>query len=141
MNNLMHFISQNITYVLVLIAAIIVYLIFEIQQKLKKRYLITSTKAIHLANREKARFIDIRDSEKFKAAHIINAENISYKTLSESRFSLTKQQLKSPLVIYSDEKNQVVKAYQILKNQHEQIYVLEGGIQGWKSASLPISKN
>jgi len=94
-----------------------------------------------LINHDNAVVVDIRPAEEFKDGHIINAMNMPVADLESRRKELEKHKDK-PVVLYCQggaESGRVIRGF-----KHEgfgNLYVLKGGMQAWKSAGLPLTRD
>jgi thiosulfate/3-mercaptopyruvate sulfurtransferase len=135
MENISHFVSQNLLFCLSFILLLGIYIIFELTQVKKSQHNLSVADAVMTVNRNKGIYLDTRDSEAFSNAHIIGAQNISYPELEEKNKKLVKHKDK-PIVIYGE---QPEKAMLILRKAgFEQVYTLQGGLAAWSQASYPV---
>ena len=90
-------------------------------------------------NQENAILIDIRSNDLFKAAHIAQARNISQAELESKAANLAKDK---PIVVVCEHGRNAPKAVATLRKLgFEQLFTLEGGLQGWIQAGLPVKKS
>jgi phage shock protein E len=84
--------------------------------------------------------LDIRTPEEFKSFHISGATNIDfYGSNFEQRInSLDKSK---PYLVHCASGGRSTRSLQIFqKHDFQSIYHLDGGINGWKNAGLPVEK-
>ncbi len=93
-----------------------------------------------LLNHDKALLLDLRTSTDFAAGHIISARNIPAAELADRQEEL--QKFKSnPIIFCCSRNSDGVKAGRILKPAgFEKIYSLKGGLEAWRTANLPITR-
>lgn len=102
---------------------------------------IASSEVTRLMNHEKALVIDVRSSADYEAGHILNAINIPEKDLTQEQKKLQKHK-QQPLVVYCGTGALAGRSARLLKTQgYEKVYCLQGGLQAWQTANLPISKD
>lgn len=80
--------------------------------------------------------IDVRSAAAFEAAHIEGSVNISADALAHKKFPPQKT-----LILADDalgQRSARVAAEALVKQGHEQVFVLEGGISLWKIEGLPL---
>jgi rhodanese-related sulfurtransferase len=93
-----------------------------------------------LINKENARVIDVREAAEFRAGHITGSENIPVARIAEHLEQL-KTDLTRPIVVVCNLGQSAGAVTQQLKGAGlTQVYKLDGGINNWKSQSLPLVK-
>jgi len=101
---------------------------------------LSPTEATIWINRRKAHVLDLRTEEVFKAGHLPGAKLASMANLIGAIETL-KLDRKRPLVLVCDNGSQSRKALaQVQKLEFVEVGVLEGGVQAWKTAALPLVK-
>jgi rhodanese-related sulfurtransferase len=96
------------------------------------------SEAVQLANQKDALFIDIRGHDAFKTGAIAQSRNIPVADINNKLSSLPKDK---PLIIVCERGREAVRiAADLRKKGYEQAVVLEGGLQAWLQAGMPISK-
>ena len=101
---------------------------------------LSPTEATIWINRRKAHVLDLRTEEAFKAGHLPGAKLASMANLIGTIETL-KLDRKRPLVLVCDNGSQSRKALaQVQKLEFVEVGVLEGGVQAWKTAALPLVK-
>lgn len=94
-----------------------------------------------LINQSNAMVVDLRPAGEYANGHIINAMNIPVAELESRRKQLDKYKDK-PVILYCQggaESGRVVRGF-----KHEgfnEIYVLKGGLQAWKNAGMPVTRD
>ncbi|MCY4154645.1 MAG: rhodanese-like domain-containing protein [Gammaproteobacteria bacterium] len=98
------------------------------------------TEVTRLLNHDKALLLDLRTSADFAAGHIISARNIPTAELEDRKKELQKFK-DNPIIFCCNRNLDGVKAGRILKLAgFEKIYSLKGGLEAWRSANLPITR-
>lgn len=101
---------------------------------------LTPNEAVLLINRENAMVLDVRDDAEFANGHITGARNIPLGHLADRLAELQKFKDK-PIIVNCQVGGRSAKACDILRKQEfSQIYGLEGGLNAWNEAKLPIVK-
>lgn len=91
-------------------------------------------------NRRKAHVLDLRAEEAFKAGHLPGAKMANVASL-EAAIETLKLDRKRPLVLVCETGSQSRKALvRVQKLGFLEVGVLEGGVQAWKIATLPLVK-
>lgn len=94
--------------------------------------------ATRLINDANAQLIDIRASGEFAAGHIPNSKNIPLVDLDKRLAEVPKDK---PTIVVCALGATASKAAATLRTAgHEQVHVLEGGLQKWREAGMPVVK-
>jgi len=101
---------------------------------------INVTEATMLINK-RAQIIDVRSAEAYAAGHIQNAKSLPLSNLNE-QLPLLKLKKDKPVLVVCDRGVTAVKAAVLLsKAEYIDVHVIEGGLNAWKDAQLPIVKS
>lgn len=102
---------------------------------------LTSAEAVTLINRSHAIILDVRDEAEFATGHIAQAKNIDLAALPNRLNELNKYKAK-PILVSCQRGVRGVKACDILrKAEFTEVYHLQGGLDAWLRANLPVVKN
>lgn len=101
---------------------------------------VSTLQATQMINRDDALMLDVRDTDAFAKAHILNARNIPMAQLQERVAELAKGKGKTRTIIVHCETGVRSSAAHALlaKEGFEKVFTLSGGIAAWKSAGLPV---
>ncbi|WP_417542289.1 rhodanese-like domain-containing protein [Methylophaga thalassica] len=137
MENLGEFIVNH--WILSTAWIVLAWLVFSdaINRKLTGLQPLDVNQSVRLVNQYKGKFIDVREPDEFEKEHIADSVNLPLSKLDEE---LKKLKNKSqPLVIVCASGQRARNAAKKLKsNDFEEVYVMTGGINGWKEAKLPL---
>lgn len=101
---------------------------------------VSTAEATNLINREDAQVVDVRDGSGFASGHLIGAKNIPTAKFAERSADLEKLKGK-PVIVCCDTGIRSNKAVGELKKLgFDKVFSLEGGIEAWSKAGLPITK-
>jgi rhodanese-related sulfurtransferase len=101
---------------------------------------LSATEAVNLINRNNALVLDVRELTEFETGHIVNAKHIPLAALAERMNELKKYKDK-PILVNCQRGMRSAKACDILrKAEFTQVHNLQGGIEAWLSAKLPVIK-
>ena len=101
---------------------------------------INVTEATMLINK-RAQIIDVRSAEAYAAGQIQNANSLPLSNLNE-QLPLLKLKKDKPVLVVCDRGVTAVKAAVLLsKAEYIDVHVIEGGLNAWKDAQLPIVKS
>ena len=94
--------------------------------------------ATRMINDQDAVVLEVRSSNEFAAGHLPQARNIPVEDVAKRAAELAANK---PVIIYCQSGNRAGKAAAALRaTGREQVYVLDGGLQGWQQAGLPVVK-
>lgn len=101
---------------------------------------LSTAEAITLINRQHALVLDVREDTEFASGHIIDAKHIPLAKLPERLSELNKYKDK-PILVNCQRGMRSAKACEILrKAEFKQIHNLQGGLEAWMTAKLPVVK-
>ena len=135
----MEFIQQNIFLVAIAAVSGIAFLVLSLRTAGGKNSL-TPTQATLLINREDAQIIDVREPDEYVAGHLPESRNIPLGRLEERAGELDKFK-DAPLILVCKTGARTVGACkQLEKLGFTRAHALEGGIEAWRTAGLPLKK-
>ncbi len=118
---------------------LVVILISEIRRKNATQFYVSPIKATAMINRSDAQIVDIRDKNAFNQGHIIDALHLPLSEIDKQKNLLDSER---PAIIVCERGQTSMSAYNLLKDtMSENLFVLEGGLNAWKEAELPIVKS
>jgi rhodanese-related sulfurtransferase len=102
---------------------------------------ITVPQATLMVNQRKAVLVDIREDDVVSSAGIVpNAKRMLIKDLKDKADSLAKSK-DIPLVVLCQAGARAGAAATVLKTAgYKEVFVLEGGVNAWKEAGMPVKK-
>lgn len=101
---------------------------------------VSVVRATQLINQSGALVLDVREPAAYAAGHLRDAKNIPLKEVSNRVGDLSKYKGK-PVIAVCQSGSQSARAAALLRKAgFEQAYSLEGGLNGWVGAGLPLAK-
>ena len=101
---------------------------------------ISPTEAVQCMNREKGLVIDVSTKEEFSASHIKTSLSVPLEEL-EARLQSVAKNKSVPLIMVCEGGTRSKRAQALAqKLGYEKVHSLQGGLQAWKEANLPVSK-
>jgi rhodanese-related sulfurtransferase len=101
---------------------------------------VSATEAVLQLNRDKPLVLDVRDATEFAAGHIQGAKHIPVAELA-SRIKEIEKFKNKPVLVHCQKGMRAKAACTILKaQQFTQLRNLEGGLDAWVEAKLPLVK-
>ena len=94
--------------------------------------------AIALKDREGGVFVDVREEHEVAVEHVKGSLQIPLKTLSDNLAKLEKYRKKPVIVVCAAGQRSAAGCRILSKAGFENVSQLEGGIQAWEKAGLPL---
>jgi rhodanese-related sulfurtransferase len=139
--NCVDFIKENILLIGLAIGSGVMLLLPAFKKNAAGVPNLSSTEAVTLINRSHALVLDVRDAGEFAAGHIAEAKNIDLASLPDRLKELNKYKSK-PILVNCQKGVRGAKACEILrKAEFTQVHHLQGGLEAWLSAKLPVVKS
>ena len=102
---------------------------------------LSAAEAVLMLNRGKPLILDVRDAKEFASGHIQGAKNISSADL-QNRFKEIEKFKDKPVVVHCQRGSRAKNAIKVLKaQQFSQLNNLQGGLDAWVEAKLPLVKS
>lgn len=102
---------------------------------------ISPVEAVTLMNRGKPLILDVRDEAEFAVGHIQGAKHIPVAEL-ESRMKEIVKFKDKPVLVHCQKGMRANKACAILRSaEFTQVHNLQGGLESWIVAKMPVVKN
>lgn len=102
---------------------------------------LSAAEAVLMLNRGKPLILDVRDATEFATGHIQGAKNIPLAELANRLKEIEKFKDK-PVLVHCQRGMRAKSAIKILKaQQFSQLNNLQGGLDAWVEAKLPLVKN
>lgn len=100
---------------------------------------VTTLEATRLINGKNAQIVDVRAPAEFAAGSLPNAKNIPAATLKDRLGELKKER---PIILVCNTGASAgPAAAQLRASGFTEVYVLAGGVKGWREAGLPLRKS
>jgi rhodanese-related sulfurtransferase len=99
---------------------------------------VTTLEATRLINSKNAQIVDVRAASEFAAGSLPNAKNIPSANLKERAGELKKE--RPVILVCATGASAGPAAAQLRASGFADVYVLAGGIAGWREAGLPLRK-
>lgn len=135
----MEFFRQNVLLIGLAVGSGIALLWPMLQRSVAGVSRLTATEAVLLINRSKALVLDVRTPEEFAQGHLQGARHVPLAQLMAQLPSLEKYRQK-PVILVCQRGSRALTAAKMLKDaQFSQLHVLQGGVQAWQAAHLPLT--
>lgn len=101
---------------------------------------VSPTEAVLLMNRSKTLILDVREEAEFVTGHIQGAKHIPLAEL-ETRVKELEKHKGKPVLVHCQRGVRSSKACKLLAGlEFTQLYQLEGGLDKWAAANMPLVK-
>jgi len=138
---LLQFIQNHWALCLAFVATLAFLIFEELKGKMGGIARISPQNATILLNRENATIIDLRNQNAFSSGHIINSFNIERNGF-DTHIHKIESHKNHPIILLDEADNHIAAiGTKLKKSGFTKIYLLSGGLQAWKNAQLPITKN
>lgn len=129
---------------LLLLGALVVVLTMIIKMEIESRFSgipqLMAMDAVRLMNNDETVVIDVRENQEFTDSHIKGARHIPMGKIKDRLNELEKYKDK-PVLAYCRSGSRSNYVCRVLKKQgFTQVSNLSGGIIGWQSANLPLTR-
>jgi len=136
---LIEFAGNHSLLVLALFAILVMLVGTEIQQRLSQVKAVGPAEATRLLNHENAVMIDMRSDKDYREGHIVNAVHVP-DGKGDIPAALNKHHDR-PVIVYCQRgNNSTAVCNRLSKQGFESVYNLQGGVQAWQKAELPLTK-
>jgi len=139
MQRLLDYATHHPGLSLLLTAAVLAVMIYELRERARGQGAIGPQDAVRLMN-QGAALLDVRDAEAFAAGHIRGARHLPAEQLTGSLDSL-KRFKDRPVIVYCERGNSAVAALRTLAAQgFTKVVNLRGGLGAWRAENLPVTR-
>lgn len=135
----MEFIQQNIVLVAIAVVSGAMLLAMTFRST-GGRNSLNPTQATLLINRENAQVIDVREADEYAAGHLPESRNIPAGKLEERAGELDKLRDVPLILICQTGARSSGACPRLVKLGFTKVHNLEGGINAWRTAGLPLKK-
>ena len=139
MQRLLEYANHHPGLSLLLGAALIAVLIYELRERSRGLGAIGPQDAVRLMN-QGAAVLDVRDAEAYAAGHIRGARHMPADRLADSLDSL-KRFRERPVIVYCERGSSAATALRTLAAQgFTKVVGLRGGLGAWRTENLPVTR-
>ena len=139
MDQLLQFLVQHPVLSSALGAVFVLLILNEMSHVVTGEKRLAPLEAVRLINDRNALVLDVRPANDFKKGHILNALNVPQAKLAERLTELGKDTAR-PIVVYCALGGVAAQAtHQLKKAGYSEVYPLQGGLNNWLNASLPVT--
>jgi rhodanese-related sulfurtransferase len=140
LERLPEFIGNHYILVAALVILVIVLIRTEIGQFTRRYKMVSPAELVRLINRDNALIIDVSASADYDRGHIAGARHVALNQLDPEHKELAKvRELPVAVVCRSGTVSQGVCA-RLSKAGFTQVHCLDGGVNAWIAADLPVVK-
>lgn len=140
MQDVLAFLQLHWVLSLTLIITLALLIIIEYVKQKKGAIRVNPAQLTQLINHKNAVIIDVRDTNAFQSGHIVGAISIPLKNFEEKLKKIEKFKTQ-PIVLVCGSGTESARGVASLQKEGFTVYLLEGGINAWKTAEMPLVKN
>ncbi|MDP3560485.1 MAG: rhodanese-like domain-containing protein [Legionellaceae bacterium] len=118
--------------------AVLLLVILAVELRAKRNKGLTPLEVVQAINHAQALVLDVRDKEAFDKGHIVGSRHHMPESLSKD--VLQKYKKKNIILVCQQGNVSSRVAADLRKSGLENVSVLQGGIQAWQAAELPLGK-
>lgn len=137
---LLAFANRNLYLSLGLVAITVALVYTEIARLLRGYKSLRPAELTALINRENALVVDLSPSGDFEKGHIAGSRSVAVSQFDPESKLLAKARSLPVVVTCRNGQASAGAAKRLKKAGFEQVYWLDGGVQGWQQADLPLVK-
>tara|TARA_R110002050_G_scaffold269917_2_gene412752 strand:- start:297653 stop:298072 length:420 start_codon:yes stop_codon:yes gene_type:complete len=137
MENVGSFIVNHWLLVTIFVVLLALILSDAVNRKISGVTPLGTAEAIQIVNQRDGVFLDIREASEFKKEHIADSTSIPLSKL-EADISKLKDPAQAIILICVSGQRSRTAAKQLRSHGFSNIYVLNGGLNAWKDAKLPL---
>ena len=126
---------------LAMVAVIMAIVYEELRSKIGGISRLAPHEVTNLINHEDAVVLDLRTQAVFSGGHIINAVNIQAADIESQLQKIAQYKTCALVLVDNTDASAAGIAAKLKKQGFEKVFVLAGGINAWKNASLPLTKS
>lgn len=139
MDQLLQFVGQHPVLFSALGAVLVLLILNEMSGVVTGEKRVSPLEAVRLINDRHAVVVDVRPPADYKKGHILNAVNLPQSKLGERLGELGKDTSR-PILVYCALGGVAAQASHTLKKAgYAEVYPIKGGLNGWLTASLPVT--
>lgn len=137
MEQFVAFISNHWVLSSLFVVTLVAFLIHEMILARAETADLTPLQAIQLINHEKAVVLDIRSKSVYAKGHIVDSLHIELEAL-DKKMALLEQRSSKPIILVCANGQQSRKLLDKLQKKGLKVFAMQGGIQAWTEAQLPL---
>ena len=139
MQRLLDYATHHPGLSLLLGAALLAVLVYELRERSRGLGAISPQDAVRLMN-QGATVLDVRDAEAYAAGHIRGARHLPADRLADSLDSL-KRLKERPVIVYCERGSSAATTLRTLAAQgFTKVVSLRGGLGAWRTENLPVTR-
>jgi rhodanese-related sulfurtransferase len=139
MSHFVHFVTNHWILCSLFVVVLIALLVNEWIHRSFGALGVAPESAVLMMNHQHAIVLDIRGETSFLEGHVLGAHHLPSHSVEKKIGTLQKYKDK-PIILVCTQGQESSKVHRQLKEKGFQVVVLEGGIQAWKAAGLPLVK-
>lgn len=140
LQNLPQFVQNNILLVAIFAVLLVMLIAGEFSRLTRKYKAISPGQLTQLINRENALVIDVSAIADYQAGHVIGARHVAMSQFDPESKDLQKVKDLPVVVVCKTGQTAAGACERLAKAGFAKVYWLEGGMQAWTGADLPLTR-
>jgi rhodanese-related sulfurtransferase len=139
LSRLPDFIQSNLMLVAIFVVLLVLLISSEFSRLTRKYKAITPGQLVQLINRQNALVIDVSPQADYQTGHIVGSRHVSMSQFDPESKDLAKVKELPITVVCKTGQTAAQACARLSKAGFTQVFWLEGGMQSWISADLPLA--
>jgi len=139
MAHLLEFAQSHIGLLIALLVVLALLIANEIHGNLTGGKRLSAAEAVRLINDRDPLIVDVRPAADFKRGHLLNASHAPLAKFDDHLGQLARDKSRPMLVYCALGSSSSAAVDKLRKSGCTEVYPLEGGINAWLSANLPVT--
>ena len=140
LHNLPQFVQNNILLVAIFAVLLVMLVASEFSRLTRKYKAISPGQLTQLINRDNALLIDVSAISDYQAGHVIGAKHVAMSQFDPESKDLQKVKDLPIAVVCKSGQSAATACERLSKAGFTKVYWLEGGMQAWTGADLPLTR-
>lgn len=140
MDQLIPFVQQNLFLALIFAGLTVALVVTEVRRLFRGYKTVSPNQLTELINRENALVLDLRGQSDFEKGHILGSRHLLPSQVDPESKLLTKAKEAPVVLVCAMGVSAGGVAEKLVKAGYRRVAVLDGGINAWTGAGLPLAK-
>lgn len=140
MDQLIPFVQQNLFLALIFAGLTVALVVTEVRRLFRGYKTVSPNQLTELINRENALVLDLRGQSDFEKGHILGSRHLLPSQVDPESKLLAKAKEAPVVLVCAMGVSAGVVAEKLVKAGYRRVAVLDGGINAWTGAGLPLAK-
>lgn len=134
------FIAAHVMLVGILVALVVALVAHEFGRFTRKYKSLSPAQLVQLVNRDNALVVDVSSAAEWQAGHIVGSRHVQMSQFDPENKELAKVRDLPVVVVCKMGQTSSTAAERLVKAGFKSVYTLEGGLDAWRAADLPLAR-